>query len=68
MSNFVQVQLGHETDVEYFNRNHIVRVSSEAISAENWVVKVLVSTGLEVVDSRHTTKDGASARVAQLLN
>lgn len=68
MSNFVQVQLDHQSDVDYFNRDHIVRVQAESLATDNWVVKVLVVTGLEVVDSRHADKSAAAARVAQLLN
>lgn len=68
MSNFVKVQVDHESDVDFFNRDHIVRVSAEATSSEEWVVKVLVTTGLEVVDSRHTSRASAAARVADLAS
>jgi hypothetical protein len=66
MSNFVQIQ-GAGDGTDYVNRNEVVRVHAEGVSDEDWVVKVLLSTGTEVVDSRHGTKAGAVARVASLV-
>lgn len=67
MGNFVQVQVDR-TELDHLNRNHIVRVQAVEVAADDWVVKVLLSTGIEIVDSRHPTKDAAAARLADLVS
>lgn len=67
MGNFVPVQV-ERTDLDHLNRNHIVRVQADEVAADDWVVKVLLSTGLEIVDSRHPTRDAAATRVADLVS
>jgi hypothetical protein len=66
MSNFVQIQ-GSGDSTDYVNRNEVVRVHAVGISEDDWVVNVLLSTGTEVVDSRHGSKAEAVARVAKLV-
>lgn len=67
MMSFVQLQTEDPGDLDWVNLHHVVRVHAESVTAENWVVKVLLTTGAEIIDSRHATKLDAENRVIEIL-
>lgn len=67
MMSFVQLQTDDPGDLDWVNLHHVVRVHAEAVSTDAWVVKVLLTTGAEVIDSRHTTKLDAENRLIEIL-
>lgn len=67
MNDFSQLQPSDESQIDWVNLANVARVHAEAVAADNWVVKVLLTTGTEIVDSRHADKAGAQDRVIAIL-
>lgn len=67
MTSFVQLQTDSPADLDWVNLHHVARVHAERIAEDSWVVKVLLTTGTEVVDSRHTSQVDAENRLIEIL-
>jgi hypothetical protein len=67
MISFVQLQTDDTADFDWVNLRNVARVHAEGVTNESWVVKVLLTTGTEIIDSRHTTKEDAQNRVIEIL-
>lgn len=67
MMSFVQLQTDDPGDLDWVNLHHVVRVHAEEVAADSWVVKVLLTTGTEIIDSRQSTKADAEYRVIEIL-
>ena len=66
MSEFVEIQ---RTDgaIDFVNLDQVARVEALAITNEEWVVKVILANGTEVIDIRAKSKDEAATRVDVIL-
>lgn len=67
MIHFVQLQTEDPGDLDWVNLHQVVRVHAESVTNESWVVKVLLTTGTEIIDSRHTSRIDAENRVIEIL-
>lgn len=67
MTTFVQLQTDDPGDLDWVNLRNVARVHAESVTTDSWVVKVLLTTGTEIIDSRHTTKVDAENRVIEIL-
>ncbi len=67
MIHFVQLQTEDPGDLDWVNLHQVVRVHAESVTNESWVVKVLLTTGTEIIDSRHTSRTDAENRVIEIL-
>jgi hypothetical protein len=65
MGNFVSIR-EQEGQIDFVNRDMVTRVLAEQISVQDWVVKVVLVGGLEIIDSRSKNGDEAAARVAEI--
>ena len=67
MTDFVEMKRA-DGQPDWINREHIARVQAVEVSEDNWVVKIHLSDGTEVVDG-HTVgpKADADARLAYIL-
>jgi hypothetical protein len=67
MTDFVEM---HRADgqPDWVNREHIARIQAVEVTEDNWVVKVTLANGMEVVDG-HTAgpRADADARLAAIL-
>jgi hypothetical protein len=66
MSDFVEIKRV-DGNLDYVNREFVGRVEAEAVPHSQWVVKVFMSYGTEVIDLRAATREEAEARVAELI-
>ena len=66
MSDFVEIKRA-DGNIDYVNRDLIGRVEAEAVPNSQWVVKVYMSYGTEVVDLRAASREEVEARVAELI-
>jgi hypothetical protein len=66
MSDFVQIKRA-DGNIDFVNRDLVARVEAEEVTPGNWLVKVLMSYGSEVLDLRTQSKDEAVARVTDLV-
>ena len=67
MISFVQLQTDDPTDYAFVTPRNVAGVHAEGVTTESWVVKVLLPTGAEIIDSRHATKEDAQNRVIEIL-
>ena len=67
MNHFVQLQLDSAGYLDWVNLRSVARVHAEAVAADSWVVKVLLTTGTEIIDSRHLSKEAAEERLIAIL-
>lgn len=67
MTSFVQLQTDDPGDLDWVNLHHVARVHAERVTDDSWVVKVLLTTGTEIIDSRHTSKLDAENRLIEIL-
>ena len=67
MSDFVEIQHDDGT-IDFVNRSFIARVEAMAVPGGEWVVKVVMSSGVEVIDLRTESRDAAVARIDALLD
>ena len=66
MSDFVEIQHA-DGSIDFVNLDQVARVEAVGITNEDWVVKVLLANGTEVVDIRAKSKDEAAKRVDTIL-
>ena len=67
MNHFVQLQPDADGYLDWVNLRSVARVHAEAVAADSWVVKVLLTTGTEIIDSRHLSKEAAEERLIAIL-
>jgi len=67
MNQFVRVQLDTPDNLDWVNLHAVARVHAEAVATDSWVVKVLLVTGTEIIDSRHLTEAAAQDRLVAIL-
>lgn len=67
MNHFVELKPGDDRDRDWVNLSHVARVLAEAVADDNWVVKVQLSTGVEIIDSRQLSKEAAEERIVAIL-
>jgi len=67
MNHFVQVQPDAAGNLDWVNLHAVARVHAEAVAADSWVVKVLLVTGTEIIDSRHLSEAAAQERLVAIL-
>lgn len=66
MAQFSRVR--HEQgEVDYINLDAVARIYAEAVSEEDWVVKITFASGFEVVEGRYGSRDEARSAVMDAL-
>lgn len=66
MSDFVEIQ-HDDGGLDFVNREFVARVEALSVPGGEWLVKVLMSSGTEVLDIRAPSREAAAARVDALL-